>query len=113
MKNGLPSLFVALAATAFFFFNAVSTALCSLYPTEVFPTEIRGAGVGFATATSRIGAAAGTFLLPIAMERLGMPPTMLIAAAICVAGGIVSHLLAPETKGLALGEASAPAAPHA
>ena len=110
---GLPSLFVALAATAFFFFNAVSTALCSLYPTEVFPTEIRGAGVGFATATSRIGAAAGTFLLPIAMERLGTPPTMLIAAAICVAGGIVSHLLAPETKGLALGEASAPAAPPA
>jgi hypothetical protein len=30
---------------------------------------------------------------------------MLIAAAICVAGGIVS-LPAPETKGLALGEAS-------
>jgi len=90
MKNGLPSLFVVLAATAFFFFNAVSTALCSLYPTEVFPTEIRGAGVGFATATSRIG-----------------------AAAICVAGGIVSHLLAPETKGLALGEASAPAGPPA
>jgi putative MFS transporter len=76
------------------------------------PDRDPGRGVGFATATSRIGAAAGTFLLPIAMERLGTPPTMLIAAAICVAGGIVSHLLAPETKGLALGEASAPAAPR-
>jgi MFS transporter, putative metabolite transport protein len=88
--------------------NAVSTTLCGVYPGEVFPTEIRGIGVGFATAVSRVGAALGTFLLPMAMNSLGIGSTMLIAAAICLVGGIVSQLLAPETQGKLLSDASAP-----
>lgn len=92
----------------FSFANAVSTALTGVYPGEVFPTEIRGAGVGFATAISRVGAAAGTFILPLSVDGLGVGATMLIAAGICAVGAIVSHYLAPETKGLSLSEASAP-----
>ncbi|MGY5106959.1 MFS transporter, partial [Streptomyces sp. 900105245] len=87
--------------------NAASTALSGVYPGEVFPTEIRGAGVGFATAVSRVGAAAGTFLLPLSVDSLGTSTTMLIAAAISLIGGIVSHRLAPETKGLTLSQACA------
>jgi hypothetical protein len=41
------------------------------YPGEVFPTEIRGIGTGFAAAFSRIGACIGTFLLPWSMTNLG------------------------------------------
>lgn len=93
---------------AFSFFNAISTALTGVYPGEVFPTEIRGAGVGFATAFSRIGAAAGTFILPLSVEGLGVGTTMLIAAGICVLGAVISQYMAPETKGLSLSEASAP-----
>lgn len=92
----------------FSFFNAVSTALTGVYPGEVFPTEIRGAGVGFATAFSRIGAAIGTFILPMSVAGLGVGATMLIAAGICVLGAVISQYLAPETKGLSLGAASAP-----
>lgn len=92
----------------FSFFNAVSTALTGVYPGEVFPTEIRGAGVGFATAASRVGAAVGTFILPLSMSSLGVATTMLFAAGISLIGGIVSHFLAPETKGLILSEACAP-----
>ncbi|POX42954.1 MFS transporter [Streptomyces sp. Ru73] len=88
--------------------NAVSTALTGVYPGEVFPTEIRGAGVGFATAASRVGAAAGTFLLPLVVSGLGVATAMLCAAVISLTGGVVSHFLAPETKGLLLSEASAP-----
>jgi putative MFS transporter len=33
---------------------------------------------------------------------------MLIAAGICVLGAVISQYLAPETKGLSLGAASAP-----
>ncbi|MBT2515692.1 MFS transporter [Arthrobacter sp. ISL-30] len=91
----------------FSFANALSTSLTGVYPGEVFPTEIRGAGVGFATAMSRIGAAAGTFILPLSVSGLGIGATMLIAAGICVVGAVVSHYLAPETKGLSLGETSA------
>lgn len=38
--------------------------LTSVYPGEVFATEIRAIGTGFAAAVGRIGAALGTFLLP-------------------------------------------------
>jgi MFS transporter, putative metabolite transport protein len=79
-----------------------------VYPGEIFPTEIRGAGVGFATAFSRIGAAAGTFILPLSVDGLGVGTTMLIAAGICVVGAVISQYLAPETKGLSLNETSAP-----
>lgn len=92
----------------FSFANALSTALTGVYPGEIFPTEIRGAGVGFATAFSRIGAAAGTFILPLSVDGLGVGVTMIIAAGICVVGAVISQYLAPETKGLSLNETSAP-----
>ena len=101
-------LLVVICVVSFAFFNSISTTLCSVYPSEVFPTEIRGVAVGFATATSRIGAAAGTFLLPGLMETVGISGTMLIAAGISLVGGVVSYLLAPETTGLALSDASSP-----
>lgn len=99
---------ILISFVIFSFFNAISTSLTGVYPGEVFPTAIRGAGVGFATAASRIGAAAGTFILPLSLATLGTGPTMLIAAGICVAGALVSQFLAPETKGLSLTDASAP-----
>ncbi len=90
--------------------NAVSTTLTGVYPGEVFPTEIRGVGVGFATAASRVGAAAGTFLLPLSMEAYGVTTTVLIAGGVSFFGLIVTYFLAPETKGKLLSETSAPSA---
>lgn len=99
---------ILISFMVFSFFNAVSTALTGVYPGEVFPTEIRGAGVGFATAFSRVGAAVGTFILPMSVDGLGVGITMLIAAAVCVLGAVTSQYLAPETKGLSLSNTSAP-----
>lgn len=90
----------------FSFFNAMAATLTVVYPGEVFPTDIRGAGVGFATAASRIGAAMGTFLLPISMEQLGMPATMAAATGLCVVGAVVALVFAPETNGVLLSKAS-------
>ncbi|MGY3317412.1 MFS transporter [Arthrobacter sp. TE12232] len=101
-------LVILVCFVTFSFANAVSTALTGVYPGEVFPTEIRGAGVGFGAAVSRIGAAAGTFILPLSVDGLGAGITMLFAAAICIIGAVVSQFLAPETRGLSLSEASAP-----
>lgn len=53
-----------------------------VYPNELFPTEIRGSAVGLASSLSRIGAAIGTFLVPLSLNHLGIGTTMLIAAAI-------------------------------
>ncbi|BCW44924.1 MFS transporter [Arthrobacter sp. StoSoilB5] len=89
----------------FALFALVSSAMSSLdivYPTELFPTEIRGTAMGIAVAFSRIGAAVGTFLLPIGMDSWGVHTVTLITAAIAGIGLIACVLWAPETRGLAL-----------
>jgi MFS transporter, putative metabolite transport protein len=63
--------------------------------------------MGFATAMSRIGAAIGTFLLPVSLSGIGIGPTMIIGAILCFAGFVISWFMAPETKDLTLAEASA------
>lgn len=103
---GAPPVLVLGLFLVFSFFNAMYTTLTGIYPAEVFPTEIRGIGTGFAAAVSRIGAGLGTFLLPWSMTHLGTGETMLIAAAVALLGAAVSQWLAPETKGLSLSEAA-------
>jgi MFS transporter, putative metabolite transport protein len=91
----------------FALFNAGSSVLQWVYPSELFPTEVRATALGFATAVSRIGAAIGTFLFPIGLQRLGVAHLMIIVAAICGVGWVVSVRFAPETRGLSLQAASA------
>jgi MFS transporter, putative metabolite transport protein len=104
---GAPPMIVLGLFLAFSFFNAMYNTLTGIYPAEVFPTEVRGIGTGFATAVSRIGAGAGTFLLPWSMTNLGTAVTMLIAAGIAGVGAALSQWLAPETKGKSLTETAA------
>ncbi len=78
-----------------------------VYPNELFPTEIRGTAVGMASSLSRIGAAVGTFLVPMALDSLGIGMTMLIGAAITLLGAVLSHFMAPETRGMTLTESAA------
>jgi MFS transporter, putative metabolite transport protein len=78
-----------------------------VYPNELFPTEIRGSAVGLASSISRIGAAIGTFLVPLSLTSLGIGPTMLIAAAITLLGALISQFWAPETRGKSLSECAA------
>ncbi|MCA4132488.1 MFS transporter [Arthrobacter sp. M4] len=89
----------------FAFFALVSSAMSSLdivYPTELFPTEIRGTAMGIAVAFSRIGAAVGTFLLPIGMASWGVQSVTLITAAVAAVGLFACLAWAPETRGLTL-----------
>ncbi len=77
-----------------------------VYPNELFPTRIRAVGVGIGTSFSRIGAAVGTYLVPLSLSTLGIAQTMYIAAAITATGFIAGWLLAPETASLDLAEAA-------
>ncbi|MGN5381651.1 MFS transporter [Streptomyces lasalocidi] len=90
----------------FIFLNAASSALTAVYPLEVFPTSLRSTGVGFASAMSRVGAAVGTFLLPMGLDRFGARFVLLVGAAVLALGGLVSHFLAPETTDLDLARAA-------
>jgi putative MFS transporter len=87
-------------------FSAGSSVLEWVYPSELFPTDVRASAMGFATSISRFGAAVGTFLFPIGLASLGVNSLMVIAGLICVFGGVVSIFWAPETRGMSLGEAS-------
>jgi putative MFS transporter len=78
-----------------------------VYPNELFPTEVRGSAVGLASSLSRIGAAVGTYLVPLALTTLGIGTTMIIAGVVTLIGMVVSMAWAPETRGMTLGEAAA------
>jgi putative MFS transporter len=104
--SGGPALLVVACFAIFSFMNALQGNLTAVYPIEILPTEVRSTGVGFTAACSRVGAAVGTFLLPVGIDTIGIGACMLIAAAICVVGAILSQVMAPETTGRALHETS-------
>lgn len=68
------------------------------YTSELFDVKVRGMGVGFCVTISRIGAAAGTFLLPIFTSFGGANLTMLVCAIILGIGGLICLGWAPETS---------------
>jgi putative MFS transporter len=74
----------------FAMFNAGSSVLQWVYPNELFPSEVQATGIGFATAMSRIGAAGGTFALPVMLSAWELGPAMIVFAAICGIGLLVS-----------------------
>ncbi len=67
------------------------------YPTELFDTKVQASGVGTCITISRIGAAAGTFLLPILTEIGGSNLAMLVCAGVLFAAFIICLFWAPET----------------
>lgn len=77
-----------------------------VYPNELFPTEIRAIAVGMGASLSRIGAAIGTWLVPLSLDHLGIGNTMYAAAGVTLLGLLVSIALAPETRSLSLQEAA-------
>lgn len=97
-------------AIAMFVINALALGggniLQYIYPTELFPTHVRASAMGIASAFSRIGAAAGTYLLPLGLDTMGLGPSMLVGAGVAVVGIAISVAWAPETKGKTLGESA-------
>ncbi|KAF5270138.1 hypothetical protein FQR65_LT17902 [Abscondita terminalis] len=73
-----------------------------VYPNELFPTQIRPIGVGIGAAFSRIGAAIGTWLVPMSLDSIGIGNTMYVAAGVTLLGLVVSLAFAPETRGMSL-----------
>ncbi|CAG2139233.1 MFS transporter [Cupriavidus numazuensis] len=77
-----------------------------VYPNELFPTEIRSAAVGLGASLSRVGAAIGTWLVPISLQSIGVGHTMFAAAGVTLVGLLVALAIAPETRALSLQEAA-------
>lgn len=76
----------------------------SIYPQELFPTEIRATAQGYGTTISRIGAVVGIFGFSYVAEVSGFSGGMVLLAAISAIGLIVTLVLGVETKGISLEE---------
>src|SRR5262245_41159823 len=84
--SAAPGIIVVICCGFFSFFDAGGGILCGVYPAELFPSQLRASGTGVAAAFSRIGAAGGTFLLPLGIAHFGVGPSAPIGAVICAIG---------------------------
>ncbi len=99
MHSTMPFLMIFTAfALMHFFHNIGPTNLTYLYPPEVYPTKIRGIGMGIATASSRVGAILGVFVFPLIISKLNVSFGLMFFALFEFLGFTVTILLAPETK---------------
>jgi len=80
------------------FVMSAASNITQVYPPELFPTALRGSGVGLLNGTSRIAAAVGTFILPVSLGHLGVGWSMAWLALVLLAGTVVSIAWAPETR---------------
>ncbi|MFK0292789.1 MFS transporter [Streptomyces sp. NPDC090442] len=80
------------------FVMAGASNITQVYPPELFPTALRGTGVGFLNGTSRIASAVGTFILPVSLTQLGVGWSMGWMALVLLLGTAVSLAWAPETR---------------
>lgn len=93
-----PSAVTILLFSAFAFVMSAAGILQSVYPPELFPTEVRARGIGIVIACSRVGSASSTFLLPVVVERFGVYLALGACLVPCIVAAIVCAIWAPETR---------------
>ncbi|HEY2682732.1 MAG TPA: MFS transporter [Steroidobacteraceae bacterium] len=94
----LPAAFVVISFAVFSCVLSAAQAQIYVYLPELFPTAVRASGIGFAVAVSRLGAAAGTSLLPLTVARFGVVTALWVCLGVLVTGGLVCLGFAPETR---------------
>lgn len=75
-------------------------------PAEVFPSEIRAAGHGFAAGMGKLGAALGTFLFPILLDVVGTSALLFAVAGTSALAFVITYVLRIEPRGRSLDEVS-------
>lgn len=104
--NPTPTLIflVILFSIAVLFSNSGGGILNFVYPTELFPTNVRSTASGMATSVSRLGSILGVLVFPNFVAWWGAGTALWFFAVIGFIGLAVTLLLAPETKGKSLEE---------
>lgn len=70
-------------------------------PAELFPTQLRGAGSGLASASAKVGAALGAFFLPVIKAEFGLSAVLVLVAVVSLGGALITALLVEELGGAA------------
>ena len=102
------SMHIPMVLVGFTIFNLLMNmgpnATTFVLPAELFPTEVRASGHGFSAGSAKVGAAVGSFFLPILNSSWGVPATILIMSFVSLLGLIITVVYRVETKGQALEE---------
>jgi putative MFS transporter len=102
--SGAPKIFLVFAGFMLFDFmtNLGPNAQTYLLAGEVFPTEVRGMGAGFAAAFAKIGAVLTAFFFPILLVAIGTRFLLYGLIATSILGAIVTWRYQIETTGVKL-----------
>lgn len=97
---------VLVLATATYAILQTVTFSLYLYSSELYPTRLRAVGTGFGSAWLRAGSSIGPLLVAFIVGDFGVRYVFAAFAAVALVGGIVTLLLAIETRGRVLEELS-------
>jgi len=86
----------------YFMVNFGPNGMSYLIAGEVFPTEVRGKGAGFAASFAKVGAVMTAFLFPILLKTIGTTALLFGLVGAFLLGAVVTYLFRIETKGLNL-----------
>ncbi len=102
-----PWAFLLVFGISYFFIEFGPNETTFVFPSEVFPTSIRGAGDGISAAGGKTGAFLGALFVPTLLKTIHLSGTMGIMAAVSVIGFLLTVVALPEPRGRSLEEASA------
>ena len=100
-----------LAAGCLLYFFALGAWGCVYsYTPEVYPTDVRGSGTGWASAFGRIGAFIAPFIVPVLYSSFGKDEGFILVFAVLAAAfalvALVILIFGRETKGISLTDVS-------
>ena len=100
-----------LFAISYFFIEFGPNQTTFVYPSEVFPTSVRGTGDGISAAAGKFGAFLGAMLVPHLLNAVGISGVMGVMAGVSAVGIVLTLVALPEPKGQSLELASAEIGP--
>jgi MFS family permease len=84
------------------FMNMGPNSTTYILPTELYPTQLRATGAGFAASAAKIGATLGVFTLPLIKSSLGVPTVLAMMAVISLLGLLTTWAFSVYGHGLTL-----------
>jgi len=105
--------FLPLFAISYFFTEFGPNMTTFVYPSEIFPTSVRGTGDGISAAAGKLGAFLGALFVPHLLAAVGISGVMGVMAGVSVIGIVLTLVALPEPKGQTLELASAERVPEA
>lgn len=98
--------FLMLFGFSYFFVEFGPNMTTFVYPSEIFPTSIRGAGDGISAAAGKFGAFLGALFVPHLLNSIGIRGVMAVMGTVSIVGALLTRLALPEPMGLTLEESS-------